>query len=161
MEIRLAVDQDADEILAIYNHEVLSSAATFDLVPRTFAEQMDWLRDHSGVYPAIVAVDDLQIVGFASLSPYRPRPAYATTTENSIYVRADHRRQGIGRLLLGEIISLAKSYGFHTIIARINGNHEASIALHGALGFHKIGIEREIGRKFGKWQDVMVMQVLL
>ncbi len=161
MEIRLATLRDADEILAIYNHEVLSSTATFDLVPRTFDEQVDWLIDHSGAYPAVVAVDNSQVVGFASLSPYRPRPAYATTTENSIYVRTDYRRQGVGKLLLCEIISLARSHGFHTIIARINGNHEASIALHGALGFRQIGIEQEIGRKFSQWQDVMIMQILL
>ncbi len=161
MELRAAIEQDADEILAIYNSEVLSSAATFDLVPRTFEEQVEWLRAHSGAYPALVAVDGEQIVGFASLSPYRPRPAYSTTTEDSIYIKQGYRGSGLGKLLLGEIISLAKIHGFHTIIARINAAHEASIGLHGSLGFSKVGIEREIGRKFGKWQDVMVMQLLL
>ncbi len=161
MELRAATEQDADEILAIYNGEVLSSAATFDLVPRTLEEQIEWLRAHLGAYPALVGVDDGQVVGFASLSPYRPRPAYSTTTEDSIYIKQGYRGKGLGKVLLGEIVSLAKIHGFHTIIARINASHEASIALHSSLGFSKVGIEREIGRKFGKWQDVMIMQLLL
>ncbi|MCL5047570.1 MAG: N-acetyltransferase family protein [Firmicutes bacterium] len=161
MQIRLAKQQDAKGILSIYNIEVLTSAATFDLVPRSIEEQMAWLSEHSGAYPALVAEEDSEIIGFASLSPYRPRPAYATSTENSIYVHRDHRKKGVGKLLMQEIIRLAKVYGFHTIIARINDTQEASIALHTALGFSQVGVEKEIGRKFGKWHDVMTMQLLL
>ena len=161
MQIRLAKHHDAEGILSIYNREVLSSSATFDLVPRGIEEQEAWLSEHSGAYPAIVAEKDSEIIGFASLSPYRPRPAYSTSTENSIYVHKDHRKEGVGKLLMQEIIELAKIYGFHTIIARINDTQEASIALHRSLGFFKVGVEKEIGRKFGKWHDVMTMQLLL
>jgi phosphinothricin acetyltransferase len=153
---------DAEAIRSIYNPEVSESTVTFDLVPRSLADQLAWIEEHSGGHPAIVAVDDASIVvGFASLSPYRPRAAYATTVENSVYVRRDRRGEGIGRLLLAELVELARSHGFHAVIARIVGEHEASIALHRACGFAEIGREREVGRKFGKWLDVVLMQRML
>ena len=104
---------------------------TFDLVARTLDEQIDWLDEHSGGHPAIVAVDDDgAVVGFGSLSPWRPRPAYSPTVEDSVYVHHDRRGEGIGRLLLEELVRLAEAHGFHSIMARIVGGHEASIALH-------------------------------
>ena len=109
----------------------------------------------------IVAEVDGEVVGFASLSPFRDRPAYNSTVENSVYVRADHRGTGVGAALLDELLTLAGQHGFHTVIARIVGGHDASIALHQRLGFEEVGLEREVGRKFGKWLDVMVMQRLL
>jgi phosphinothricin acetyltransferase len=100
-------------------------------------------------------------VGFGSLSSYRDRPAYSTTVEDSVYVRRDRQGQGVGRVLLEELVRLASGHGFHAVIARIVGGHEASIALHRACGFEPVGIEREVGRKFGRWLDVAVMQRLL
>ena len=147
---------------AIYNPEVLDSTVTFDLRPRTRAEQLAWIDDHSGGHPAIVAVDgDGQVAGFASLSPYRPRPAYAPTVEDSVYVRRDLRGEGVGRLLLGDLVELARDHGFHSVMGRIVGGHDASIALHAACGFEQIGREREVGRKFNKWLDVVLMQKML
>ena len=102
-----------------------------------------------------------EVVGFGSLSPYRDRPAYSTSVEDSVYVRRDRQGQGIGKALLEELLRLATAHGFHTVMARIVGGHEASIALHRAAGFEFVGTEREIGRKFGRWLDVVVMQVLL
>ena len=102
-----------------------------------------------------------EIVGFGSLSPYRDRPAYSTTVEDSVYVHRDRRGGGVGRLLLDELLALATTHGFHSVIGRIVGGHEASIALHRACGFEQAGVEREVGRKFGRWLDVMVMQRLL
>ena len=97
MRTRLAEPRDAEAIRAIYNLEVLESTVTFDLVPRTLAEQVEWIDEHSGGHPAIVAVDDTAtVVGFASLSPYRPRPAYAPTVEDSVYVHRESRGKGIG-----------------------------------------------------------------
>jgi L-amino acid N-acyltransferase YncA len=98
------------------------------------------------------------VVGFASLSPYRPRPAYAPTVEDSVYVHRDRRGHGIGRLLLTDLVELARNHGFHSAIGRIVGGHEASIALHQACGFEEVGREREVGRKFGRWLDVVLMQ---
>ncbi len=159
---RLVERRDAEATRAIYNPEVLESTVTFDLVPRTLAEQVAWVDEHSGGYPAIVAVDDDDVVcGFASLSPYRPRPAYATSVEDSVYVHRARRGGGIGRLLLDDLVALARDHGFHSIVARIVGGHDASIALHRACGFAEVGCEREIGRKFGRWLDVVLMQLML
>jgi L-amino acid N-acyltransferase len=161
VEIRLAQVADAEAIRAIYNHEVLRSTVTFDLRPRSLAEQKAWLQARSGAHAVIVALDADEIVGFASLSAFRDRPAYATSVEDSIYVRSDQRGTGVGRALLDELLKLATQHGFHTVFARIVGGHEASIALHRAAGFEIVGTEREVGRKFGRWLDVMVMQRLL
>lgn len=162
LRTRLVEPRDAEAIREIYNVEVLESTVTFDLVPRSLAEQLVWIEEHSGGHPAIVAVDEGdRVLGFASLSPYRPRPAYATTVEDSVYVAREHRGRGVGRLLLGDLVELARDHGFHAAIARVVGGHEASIALHRACGFEQIGCEREVGRKFGRWLDVVLMQLML
>ncbi len=101
------------------------------------------------------------MVGFGSLSPWRDRPAYSTSVEDSLYVRDDQRGQGVGRALLADLLERASAHGFHAVFARIVGGHQASIALHEALGFEVAGVEREVGRKFGRWLDVVVMERLL
>ena len=161
MELRRACEEDAEAIRQIYNVEVLGSTVTFDLVPRTEDEQRGWMQVHSGAYPAVVAVEHGDVLGFASLSPYRPRPAYATTVEDSVYVAATSRGKGVGKALVTEIVHLAGAHGFHCVVARIVGHHEVSIALHRSCGFELVGIERQVGRKFGRWLDVAVMQQLV
>ena len=161
MDLRNARGDDAEAIRQIYNVEVIGSAVTFDLVPRTVDEQRAWMAAHDGAYPAIVAVEEATVLGFASLSPYRPRPAYATTVEDSVYVAAACRGMGVGKALVTEVVRLAASHGFHSVVARIAGHHEVSIALHRSCGFELVGVEREVGRKFGRWLDVAVMQQLL
>jgi L-amino acid N-acyltransferase YncA len=160
--IRLAEPGDAEAIRAIYNIEVRESTVTFDLVPRSLEGQLAWLAEHSGGHPAIVAVDDSGVVtGFGSLSPYKARAAYRPTVEDSVYVHRDRRGSGIGRLLLAELVALAQRYGYHSVIARVVGGHDASISLHTAHGFELVGIEREVGRKLGRWLDVVLMQRML
>jgi phosphinothricin acetyltransferase len=162
METRLATPADAEAIQEIYNREVTGSTVTFDMVPRSSEEQLAWLREHRGAHPAIVAVnDDGTVTGFGSLSPYRSRPAYSTTVEDSVYVHPSFRGLGAGRLLLAELVRLAGIHGFHTIMARIVGGHEVSIALHRNCGFELVGVEREVGRKFGRWLDVALMQLMV
>ena len=156
---------------AIYNRAVETTTATFDMTPRSAAEQLDWIAEHSGAHPAVVALGpddrvvgfgpDDWVVGFGSLSPYRPRAAYSTTVENSVYVHEDFQRRGVGRAILMELLRLAEGYGFHSVIARIAGDNEASVALHAACGFEMIGVEREVGRKFGRWLDIVCMQHLI
>ena len=159
---RLAEHRDAEAIRAIYNVEVLETTVTFDLVARSLDEQIEWIEEHSGGYPALVGIDENdRVVGFASLTAYRPRPAYATTVEDSVYVDRTCRGNGIGAMLLGDIIDLARTHGFHSVIARIVGHHDTSIELHRKCGFEEIGCEREVGRKFGQWLDVVLMQRML
>jgi phosphinothricin acetyltransferase len=161
VEIRLAQRRDAAELRDIYNHFVTSSTALFDLVPRTIDEQVQWIDEHSGGRPAVVAVVDGRVIGFGSLSAFRDRPAYSTTVEDSVYLVDEHQGRGVGRRLLEELLRLAALNGFHSVIARIVGGNEASIHLHASCGFRVVGAEREVGRKFGRWLDVVEMQRML
>jgi phosphinothricin acetyltransferase len=173
MQIRLASLGDAEAIRAIYNVEVLGSTNTFDMVARTREEQRTWLLEHSGVHPAIVAVEPAStggghrgannenVLGFGCLSAFRERSGYAATAENSVYVDRAQRGRGIGRALLAELLTLASAHGFHSVIARIAGHNETSIGLHRAAGFELVGVEREVGRKHRQWLDVVELQRLL
>jgi phosphinothricin acetyltransferase len=173
MRTRLAAPGDAEAIRAIYNVEVLGSTNTFDMVPRTRAEQEAWLRGHRGVHPAIVAVEHPSaaqgrvgaegeiVLGFGSLSSFHERSGYAATAENSLYVDRVHRGKGVGGALLEELLTLARQHGFHSVIARIAGHNETSIGLHRAAGFELVGVEREVGRKHRQWLDVVELQRLL
>jgi L-amino acid N-acyltransferase len=165
LTLRLASLGDAEQIRRIYNYEVSNTLATFDLVPRSLADQQRWITDRSGAFAAIVAVDPSdergEIVGFGSLSPYKERAAYRTSVEDSVYVRRDRGGQGIGKLILGELLQIGAASGFHAVFGRITASSDASIALHRSCGFQLVGIEREVGRKFNKWLDVAIMQALL
>jgi phosphinothricin acetyltransferase len=161
VDLRVAVADDAEAIRGIYNVYVETSTFTFDLVPRSLAEQRAWLGARTGAHTALVAVEGNEVVGFGSLSPYRDRPAYATSVEDSVYVSAAHHGKGVGKLLLGGLVDAAGASGFHAVFARIVGGHEASIGLHASFGFELVGTEREVGRKFGRWLDVVVMERLL
>ena len=161
MVIRLATVADAEAIRRIYNHEVEHTTHTFDLVPRTLEDQQAWLRDREGALGVVVAEVGGEVAGFASLSEYRPRAAYRTSVESSVYVDQSARGRGLGQRLMQELVVVAEARGFHTMIARIAGGHEASIRLHQAAGFTTVGTEREVGRKFGGWLDVVVMQRML
>jgi phosphinothricin acetyltransferase len=110
----------------------------------------------------LVAVEpDGELIGFGSLSPYKSRPGYSTTVEDSIYVRRDRHGQGVGQALLAALVDAAAASGFHAVMARIVGGHEASIGLHARLGFEIVGHERQTGRKFNQWFDVITMERLL
>jgi phosphinothricin acetyltransferase len=159
--IRLAEVSDAEAIRTIYNLEVTTATSTFDLVPRSLAEQEAWLEARSGAFSAVVAVDVAGVVGFASLSPYKERAAYRTTVEDSVYVARHRGGEGIGRLLMTHVVEVARVSGFHAVMARIEAGGLASRALHAACGFELVGIERQVGRKFNRWLDVAVMQLLL
>jgi L-amino acid N-acyltransferase len=174
MRIRLAEVADAEAVRTIYNVEVLGSTNTFDMVPRTRAEQEAWILEHSGVHPALVAVEEPGsgavgpagangeiVLGFGSLSAYRERSGYSATAENSVYVDRAQRGKGVGQALLSELLVLASAHGFHSVIARIAGHNEISIGLHKAAGFELVGVEREVGRKHRRWLDVVELQRIL
>ena len=161
LKIRHAEPGDAEAIRAIYNYEVEHETATFDLVPRSLEEQLAWQNARQGAFCIYVADLDGEVVGFGALSPYKERAAYRTTVEDSVYVRRDMGRQGIGRAMLSHLLASAADSGFHSVMARITTLSEGSIALHKALGFELVGVEREVGRKFNKWLDVALMQYLI
>lgn len=161
MLLRHATVADAEALRAIYNFEVENTTVTFDLLPRTLDDQRAWIREREGALGVVVAEVDGEVAGFASLSPYRGRPAYNTTVEDSVYVSTAARGMGVGKALLLELIAMAEKRGFHTILAHIAGGHEASIALHASCGFEATGTQREVGRKMGRWLDLVVMQIML
>ena len=161
ISIRHAEERDAEAIRSIYNYEVEHETATFDLVPRSLEDQLEWQRVRTGAFCVYVAELDGEVVGFGALSPYKERAAYRTSVEDSVYVRRDLGRQGTGRAMLSHLLEAAENGGFHAVMARITTLSEGSIALHEALGFQLVGIERQIGRKFNKWLDVALMQCLL
>ena len=159
--IRHATPADAEAIRAIYNYEVEHETATFDLVPRSLEDQLAWQNARQGAFCVFVAERDSEVVGFGALSPYKERAAYRTTVEDSVYVRRALARLGIGRVMLGHLLETAATGGFHSVMARITTLSEGSIALHRAMGFELVGIEREVGRKFNRWLDVALMQYLV
>ncbi len=161
MEVRPSTLDDAEAIRSIYNHEVLTGTATFDTVARTLEEQRRWQQDRSGAHVVLVAVEGTDVLGYGALSEFRDRPAYRTTVEDSVYVSPVYQGRGVGRAVLDQLVATAIQHGFHTVIARIAEHNEASVALHAGCGFALAGVEREVGRKFGRWLDVVVMQRIL
>ena len=124
-------------------------------------DQRAWLLARSGAFSAVVRRRRRRdVVGFGSLSPYKERAAYSTTVEDSVYVDRARGGEGIGTALLTHLVELARTSGFHAVMARIEASGTASRALHARCGFELVGIEREVGRKFNRWLDVAVMQLL-
>lgn len=156
-QIRAAREADIPALLAIYNHAVETSVATFDLTPRTEAAGHAWLAAHTGRHPLVVAeLADGTVAGYASLSPYRPMPAYDSTAELSLYIRPDCQRQGLGRALAEHLLAVARADArLHLIVSVITASHAVSIALHEKLGFRCCGTLHEAGLKFGSYHDVV------
>lgn len=162
LTIRPARSADSAAIAAIYAHHVHQGTATFDTVPRSAGDMAERIAqaDARG-WPFVVAEQDGVPVGYAYATPFRDRPAYANTCEDSIYVAPDRIGQGIGRALLAALLAAAEQAGFRQMIAVIGGGEPASVALHQALGFAPAGRMRSVGRKFGRWLDTVYMQVAL
>ena len=160
-EIRLATEDDLAAINEIYNHFVEHSTCTYQMTPETMEARLKWFRTHDEKHPVTVATIEGQIAGWGALNAYHAREAYARTVENSLYVRHDMHRRGIGRALLDDLIARARAIGHHTILAGISTEQTASVALHTAFGFSKVSHLREVGYKKGQWLDVMYMQLML
>jgi len=160
--VRDARPDDLDAIFEIYNHEVLHGTATFDTEPRVPGRDDGWLADRDADrHPVLVAETDGLVVGWASLSAWSPRGAYARTVEVSVYVDGPYRRSGIGRLLLAAIIERARAAGLGVMLARIAEANDASVGLFEAFGFGHIGTQRRCGEKFGRILDVELMDLPL
>jgi L-amino acid N-acyltransferase len=162
LTIRAAERADLAGILSIYNDAVLRTTASYDYEPTTLEARIAWYEAHAQVgLPIFVAADGDSIVGWSALHAFRPKIGYRYTVENSVYVTADRRRQGIGRALLVPLIHCAREIGMHAIIAGIDAENSASIQLHARLGFVQVGHIREVGYKFDRWLDLVLMQLLL
>jgi phosphinothricin acetyltransferase len=155
MQIRPATLEDAPAINEIYNHYVRTSHATFDVDPTSVESRLRWLEGHAnGRHRVLVAVDEDRVVAYASSTSHRPRPAYATTVETSVYVDPAHVGRGIGTALYLALIDAIADADVHRIVAGIAQPNEASVALHERLGFVRVGRFTEQGRKFGRYWDV-------
>ena len=161
LKIRLAREEDCGAIDEIYNHYVARSTCTYQYAPNQVPERLAWLRAHGEKHPVTVAEIDGQIVGWGSLSKFREREGYQFTVENTVYIRPDRHRQGIGRAILADLIDRARGLGHRTIIAGISADQAPSIALHEAFGFREVARLREVGFKFDQWLDVVFLQLML
>lgn len=159
--IRYARIDDLPSILSIYNEAIRSTTATFDLVDQSFEERQVWFQQFGERYPLLVAECGGEIAGYSCLTPFRSKPAYNRTAEVSVYLDARYRGQGIGKALLRELLKAAAERGFHVLIAAITGGNDTSVRLHTGFGFEQIGVFREVGYKFGQWQDVWFYQLTL
>ena len=163
MQIRPATRSDLPGILEIYNDAVLTTTATYDYEPRTLEHRTQWFEERQrDSYPVFVGVDDAgRVIGWSALNPFHARMGYRFTSENSVYVAVDMRGKGLGKLLLAPLIEGAKARGLHAIIAVIDADNEASIRLHAAFGFEKVGLFKQTGFKFNRWLDVVYMERLV
>ncbi len=152
---------DLPAIRDIYNHYVRTSTATFQLEPDTEAERLSWFRDHGEKHPVVVAEADGEVVGWASLSAWNKRCAYAASVEASVYIRSDNQRRGIGKSLLLDLIARARALGHHVVIGGACTEHPGSIALQERVGFERVACFREVGYKFDRWLDVVYLQMVL
>jgi phosphinothricin acetyltransferase len=159
IEIRDANEAHLPAILDIYNDVVATSTAIYRDEPATLDDRRSWFaaRKADG-QPVLVAIDGDEVVGVATFGGFRPWPGYRYTVEHSVYVRADRRGQGIARALMGPLIERATALGMHVMIAGIDADNAASIRLHERLGFVKRAHLREVGFKFGRWLDLVLMQ---
>lgn len=156
MMIRTAELRDLPELLDIYNYEVEHGTATFDLHAKTLEERRVWFEEHNvDHHPLIVAEMDGQVAGYASLSAYRPKEAYRTTAELSVYISPDYRRRGVATALMEAILQMAREDEvLHLVVSVITGGNEASIKLHEKFGFTFCGTMHEVGMKFGRYLDI-------
>lgn len=164
MKIAPCTRAQAPEILAIFNHAILHTTAIYEYEPRT-PEFMDvWFsaKEREGL-PVLGAFDaDGSLAGFASYGPFRPAfPAYRYTVEHSVYVREDRRGRGVAKRLLGKLVAVAREREVRAMIGVIDAENAASLGLHRALGFVSVGRLQSVGRKFGRWLDVELVQLTL
>jgi len=159
--IRPATIEDLPAITDIYNEAILHTTATFDTETKTLEQRAEWFRQHDQNHPIIVAASQDEIAGWASLSRWSDRSAYDGTAELSVYVHVDYRGKGIGKKLTEVIVEEGVKAGLHTILSRITTENVSSIHIHELMGFHNVGVMREVGYKFDKYLDVHIMQKML
>ena len=159
--IRRATLDDAVAIRDIYNHYVLTSTCTYQYEPETLEQRQAWLCQRSDLHPAIVVTIEDRVVGWASLSPWKEREGYRFAVEFSVYIHHELHRRGLGQALVEELIRLARAAGHHTMLGGACSSQTASLALQESMGFRRVAHLKEVGYKFGRWLDVVYLQLIL
>lgn len=160
MPIRDALVKDAGPIAGIYNQAVRDTVAIWNDSEVDVANRRAWIADRQVAgYPVLVLEEGGEVIGYASYGPYRPFDGYKYSVEHSVYVRPDHHGRGYGRLLMEALIERARKGKVHVMIGGIAAENEGSLVLHKKLGFVETGRMPEVGQKFGRWLDLVFMQL--
>ena|SRR6476620_5544779 len=162
IKIRIATLNDIPAILEIVNYSILHTTANYNYEIQTIEMQTKWYEEKRVKnFPVIVADLDGRAIGFGTYGIFREKIGYQFTVEHSVYVADQYTGKGIGKLLLKALIDLAKAQGFHAMIGGIDADNTGSIAFHKKFGFVEKGILNEVGFKFGKWLDLLFMELIL
>ncbi|MDR3686692.1 MAG: GNAT family N-acetyltransferase [Coriobacteriia bacterium] len=160
--IRPATDADAAAIAAIYNHYIRSSTATFDTEEKSVEDRLAWLGEHGGAHPVLVAQDEGGgVLAWGSLSKWGTRCAYRHSVEISVYVAPDATQAGLGPAMCEALIERGRELGHHAIVSQIVSENEPSLKMAARLGFENVGRLRQVGRKFDRWLDIILMELLV
>lgn len=162
IQVRHATEKDIPEMLSIYNDIILNTTAVYDYKPHTLEMRQAWFKaKREQGFPVFVADLEGKVAGFSSIGPFRAWAAYKYSVENSVYVDAEKRGMGIGKLLIPPLIEAAKQLQMHTIIAGIDATNDVSIWLHKRFGFEETAHFKQVGYKFGRWLDLKFLQLML
>ncbi|MDI9311457.1 MAG: GNAT family N-acetyltransferase [Limnohabitans sp.] len=162
INLRMAKENDMASVLEIVNYEIQNTTAIWDYDTRTLEEQLAILKEkQEKKFPFIIALKDEKIVGFGTYGSFRHKIGYRFTVEHSVYVHKDYHGNGIGSLLLKELIELARNQKLHTMIGVIDSENKGSITFHQKLGFEIVGNIKQTGYKFDRWLDSVFLQLML
>ena len=159
--IRDATSHDLPALTAIYKHAVEHTTATMDTSTPTLESQAEWFRHHDERHPVMVAELNGEVVGWASISAWSDRGGYRDTAEASAYVTPERHGRGIGKALMKELVKRARLIGLHVLVAQVTTTNQISLNMARSIGFEDVGTMREVGYKFGKPVDVLVLEMLL
>lgn len=158
--IRPATDADIPAITTIYNVAGIGTTASYDLAPVSVADRLEWFRaKQRRGFPTLVAVEDGETIGFASYGTFRDKAGYDYTVEHSVYVHDGRRASGVGRMLMTALIDHARGHGVHVMVGALDGSNAKSLQFHQTLGFEEVARMPEVGRKFGRWLDLVLVQL--
>jgi L-amino acid N-acyltransferase YncA len=161
MTIRPATEQDIPAITAIFNEVVANSNAVWTEKQDNEADRLAWMKARQALGYPVLVVEGSTVQGYGTFGDFRVWPGYRHSVEHSVYIHKDHRGRGLGRVIMGELVAAATALGKHVLIAGIDGGNEASLRLHVQMGFVEVARMPEIGRKFGRWLDLVFMQRML
>lgn len=161
-QIRQANEKDLEAILEIVNYNILNTTSIYDYEPRTLDQQKAIFEEKiKANFPLLVIEIDNEIAGFGTYGTFRFKEGYKFTVEHSVYISINHQGKGLGKLLLSELIELAKKQKLHTMIAVIDAENQNSVEFHKQFGFETVGVIKESAYKFDKWLDTVLMQLIL